>query len=65
MKIVKLEYVDRCPSCNYHFLDKDAIDYKIGENSWGTLIQCPNCGHVTRIDEEDGREIILEEGKHG
>jgi len=61
MRIVKLEYVDRCPSCNFHFLDKEAIEYKIGEDLWGTLIKCPNCDCVIRIDQEEGREIILDE----
>lgn len=61
MKVVKLEYVDRCPVCNFHFYEKEAIEYKVGKDVWGTLIECPNCGCIIRIDEKDGREIILEE----
>ena len=61
MKVLKLEYVDRCPSCNFHFYKKDALEYKVGMDGKYAIVECPNCQSRIRIDPKDGREVIYED----
>jgi DNA-directed RNA polymerase subunit RPC12/RpoP len=63
-KIIKLEVVDRCPSCNYHFLMEEYEDLITDEDELGlgyVLMECPKCNSEIRVDPKDGREVIFEE----
>lgn len=57
---VKLEPIWKCPSCNADFSDKAKIIDSPDCEGLKEVI-CQECGHHTRFDPDDEREVIFED----